>query len=141
MKKIKGFTLIELIIVVVLIGILISLAVPNYLGKAERARDKEAQTALKLILAAEKVYALKHNNVYYVCENGFSCTAELNQELNIDLPVNNSNWAYGANNVRWGAGSIAMHAVRQNVSPDNARTWSLSIDDNEIVCVGNGCPN
>ncbi|MEW5758110.1 MAG: prepilin-type N-terminal cleavage/methylation domain-containing protein [Candidatus Omnitrophota bacterium] len=139
--KIKGFTLIELIIVVVLIGILVSLAAPNYLGKAERARDEEAKTVLKLIAAAEKIYALKHNNVYYVCGNAFPCTAELNQELNLDLPVNNSNWAYGVNNVRWGAGSIAIHSVRQNVAEANARTWSLSIDDNEIVCSGEGCPN
>ncbi len=50
-----GFTLIELMVVVLIIAILIAIAVPTFLGARERAQDKAAQSDLRNALTAAKV--------------------------------------------------------------------------------------
>lgn len=47
--KRKGFTLIEMVVVILIVGILSSLALPNYRRSVERARVAEAQTLLRAI--------------------------------------------------------------------------------------------
>ncbi len=55
MKR-RGFTLIELIVVVIVIGILATVAVPQYLSATERAKSAKARHALGLVSQAEKLY-------------------------------------------------------------------------------------
>ena len=52
----KGFTLVELMIVVVIVGILAAVAIPMYRGSTDRARASEAVAALGSIRSAMRVY-------------------------------------------------------------------------------------
>lgn len=49
-----GFTLIELMVVVLIIAILIAIAIPTFLGARERAQDRAAQSSLRNGLTAAK---------------------------------------------------------------------------------------
>jgi type IV pilus assembly protein PilA len=49
-----GFTLIELMVVVLIIAILIAIAIPTFLGARQRAQDRAAQSDLRNGLTAEK---------------------------------------------------------------------------------------
>ena len=56
LKKQKGFTLIELMIVVAIIGILAAIAIPNFLQYQLKSRQSEAKTNLQAIKTSEVAF-------------------------------------------------------------------------------------
>lgn len=52
----EGFTLIELMVVVLIIAILIAIAIPSFLGFRKNAQDRSAQADLRSVLLAEKAF-------------------------------------------------------------------------------------
>jgi type IV pilus assembly protein PilA len=58
----KGFTLIELMIVVAIIGILAAIAIPNFLKFQAKSKQSEAKTNLKGIYTAETGYFGENNS-------------------------------------------------------------------------------
>ncbi|HEC69323.1 MAG TPA: prepilin-type N-terminal cleavage/methylation domain-containing protein [Candidatus Omnitrophica bacterium] len=125
----KGFTLAEVIIVVVIIGILATLAVPKYIKAMERTRNKEAISMLKLIQQAERMYRLE-NNAYVACNNISAC----NNALRLNLPAGGS-WDYRVINVNNNSNPPRFTARAQRNGSDG-RVWTIDQDDQEPTCSG-----
>lgn len=60
-NKLKAFSLNELLVVLVIIGILLLLALPNLMPLISKAKSLEAQTQLKHIYTLEKSYFYLHS--------------------------------------------------------------------------------
>lgn len=60
-KKAKGFTLIELMIVVAIIGILAAIAIPNFMNYQCKAKQSEAKSNLGNIRTAQEAYYAEHD--------------------------------------------------------------------------------
>ena len=58
-KSLKGFTLVEIMIVVAIIGIIIAIAVPAFLRARENSRGRACQENLTKIDGAKEQYALE----------------------------------------------------------------------------------
>jgi type IV pilus assembly protein PilA len=74
MKKLmKGFTLIELMIVVAIIGILAAIAIPNFIKFQARSKQSEAKANLKAMFTAEKAFFQEKDRFSgFVGEVGFA---------------------------------------------------------------------
>jgi len=127
----KGFTLLELLIVLIIIGVLAALFIPSFRPAKEAALNDEARANLDLIKAAEKVYRME-NNLYYGPTSDIN---NINTYLKLSLPnATNRNWNYSI--ISASADAFSATAVR-NVT-GYSRTWTIT-ESTEASCSGDFC--
>lgn len=71
----KGYTLIELVVVVLIIGILASFGIPQYLKTVETSKADDAVSTINMIGTTNKMFALDHSGVYAVGQFTAACGA------------------------------------------------------------------
>ncbi|HUJ28296.1 MAG TPA: prepilin-type N-terminal cleavage/methylation domain-containing protein [Myxococcales bacterium] len=101
----KGFTLIELMIVVAIIGILAAIAIPNFIKFQARSKQSEAKANLKAIFTAQKAY-------YQEKDHFSSFTGDIGYE-----PERNNRYAYFLD-------SAPVLEIRSASSISNAATYT-----------------
>jgi prepilin-type N-terminal cleavage/methylation domain-containing protein len=90
----KGFTLIEILVVLVIVGVMAGLAVPTYFRTIEQARTNEAKVNLNIIHTAQKIYKL-NNNAYWPPSGTSTSVNDINTNLNIDISSDKYNLTVG----------------------------------------------
>ena len=85
----KGFTLIELMVVIVILGILAGLIVPRIMGRPDEARRAKARIQIESLETALKLYKLDNGN-YPSTEQGLNALVE---PPTVGTPV--KNWRQG----------------------------------------------
>lgn len=102
----QGFTLIEMLVVVLIIGILAAVALPQYEKSVSRARAAEAMTTSKTILDAAAIYAAVHR----------TCPTQLT-DLDIRVNATGKDWSFGLDNL--GSRNCAV-----TVTPNKGTTFT-----------------
>jgi prepilin-type N-terminal cleavage/methylation domain-containing protein len=120
----KGFTLIELMTVIIIVGILATISVVHLTGSSEMTLDKEAKANLKLISAAEKIYRMEAGG-YANASNELT----INSVLRLMLPANVSskNWNYTVTVAGTNNSTFVANATRTRGS----RIRSFTINETE----------
>ncbi len=126
-----GFTLHELIIVLVITGILVAIGVPSYIGMQEDSYNREAITNLRRLQEAEKFYKVEFSSYYQDLLGTSTGINNINTNLTVSLPkIDPLKWYYIVSN-------NGCAEARRN-GGDN-RTWRLRVDEDDPT-KGSTCP-
>jgi type IV pilus assembly protein PilA len=103
LRNAKGFTLIELMIVVVIIGILAAIAIPNFISMQDRAKEGSVKANMHTVQLAIEDFAVQNDGTYPVAADDAAVQANLPNGVYPNNPFDTS----VAMNMDWAAAPAA----------------------------------
>ena len=136
----QGFTLVELLVVVLIIGILSSVALPQYQKAVKKARGTEALTLMKSFANAMNMYYLENGRYAEAIVSALHYgggRGGVVDELNIEIP-NSKDWGFQTENL---SNSSVVLAAYHYIPYENAVLKFYLSDGkiNNISCNGSEC--
>jgi type II secretion system protein G len=121
-KRQKGFTLVEILIVVTILGILAAVVVPQFSEASSEARVSSVQSDLQMVRSQVELYKLQHNETL-PGSGGASFYAALTGKTDIDGDVDAS----------------GVYGPYMQTFPENAlNNLGSNVDESEIKIRPNG---
>jgi len=130
-KYYNGFTLVEILIVVVIVGILAAIAIPTYNNYVKKGYATEAKTQIKNIVQAAELYATENGDFPPDCwetmkDEGF---------LEIKKSVTNK-WEFECNFAEEGEGGTISATSTEEMSGGSGNTVEFDIDTGKFTGYG-----
>ncbi|MCK4753454.1 MAG: prepilin-type N-terminal cleavage/methylation domain-containing protein [Planctomycetes bacterium] len=90
MREKSGFTLVEILIVVVILGILAAIVIPQFTGASTEAKESSLRSNLQAMRSQIELYKIQHNDDLPGSTTGVDFTAALTSKTNQDGVVDTS---------------------------------------------------
>lgn len=135
----SGFTLIEILIVIVIIGILAGLATPKLMSAATKAKQVEAKQMLQQLYTLERAYRIE-NDQYWIPQAGAVAnrqTPEAFTELGFEL-TRQSRYEYSITGEH---NHFEARAVARDLDDDEALDEWVIDQEGELKAVSNDATN
>src|SRR5574341_443796 len=130
----EGFTLLEIMIVIVIIGVLAGLAIPRFMKATVKAKQTEAKQLLKQIFIMQESYKLE-NDDYWVPPEGVEANAsnpEAFAELGVEI-MPSARYSYSIQ--RTDIGFVARAKAIKNLDSDpTVDEWQID-EEGELKVV------
>jgi len=121
-----GFTLVELMIVVTILGVLAAVAITQYVASLERGRTSEARLLLQQIRSAQKSHKIDYGEY-----------APLMEQLDVEAPENCTSTHYYRYAVNATEGTAtAERCTADGKSPDYGKNYTIAINYTTGVYTG-----
>ncbi len=128
----KGFTMVELLGVITIMGILMAIAVPSVIKYVDKARKTSMETMLKSTYEAAENYMMTNTEIN-ISENGFIKDAIKVEDLVKDELLEPLNSPYGGGNCASSDSKISVYRLANTVG--NLPNYVYDI---KLVCKNNG---
>lgn len=113
MRSVRGFSLVELMVVVALIGVVVAIALPSYREYSRRANRAAAGAVLMEIVSRQEQYAAA-NRAYAEDAGGVSALVP----LGITPPAEvSSNYTFDVRVIPWTYGLVTMTGFEAKATP------------------------
>jgi len=137
----QGFTMLELLVVLSIIGLLATIGIPSYLSSAEKTKAQMAKNNLMAIAAAQQKYSEDYNGAYCI-NSGASPTCgdnlvDLSSNLHLGMSTNDQ-FSYSC--FTPGAAEVINYNC---TASDGGVTLTLDPNTGSVSCAGpaNNCPS
>jgi len=129
LRRENAFTITELMVIVIIVGVLVSIAVPLYLHYTKISKVREAMGIIKAIITSQKVEKIKSNK-YYTATGDAAPTIFLKKGVDLTDSVYFTYETVGNTDAfTVTATAVADSGVTGNISYDSAtNTWSSTGD-------------
>lgn len=131
----NGFTLMEMIITVIIIGVMTVFALPNYLKTLEHQKERDATIQLQTLHAAAAVYHAQNQRAYPA---GTLSAAAVNSKLNTNITPDAGS-TFGYTGAVTGATYSAALSWTASGAGKTVRINQTALGSNNPCCPSNNC--